>query len=64
MASQLEGPPAPQPIQQAESGPAPTLQQGLFQGCEGHLRRQSKILKRWKVEWLKIEPGKDYSLID
>ncbi len=60
MASHVEVPPASQPIQQAESGPAPTLQEGYFQGYEGHLRRQSKILKRWKLEWLKVEPGKDY----
>ena len=58
MATQVDTPPVPQPIQQAESGPAPTLQEGCFQGCEGYLRRQSKILKRWKLEWLKIEPGK------
>lgn len=53
----LDGPPAPQPIQQAEGGPRPTLQQGYIQVCEGHLRRKSKILKRWKEEWLKIIPG-------
>ena len=57
MSSQVNAPPDPQPIQQAESGPAPTLQQGCFQGYEGNLRRKSKVLKRWKLEWLKIEPG-------
>lgn len=48
----------PQLIHQAEGGPATTLKQGCSQYYEGYLRRQSKILKRWKLEWLKIEPGK------
>ena len=50
-------PPVPQPIQQTEDSPQPTLQQGYIQECEGYLYRQSRILKRWKREWLKIVPG-------
>lgn len=52
-----QGPPAPQPVQQAAAAPTPTLQQGYIQGHEGHLLRKTKILKRWKKEWLKIVPG-------
>lgn len=50
-----EASPTPQPI---ETRPAPTMREGYFQGCEGYLKRKSKILKRWKLEWLKVEPGK------
>lgn len=57
MASSTEAPPPAQPIQQAEAAPAPTLLQGQVQGFEGHLHRKTKILKRWKKEWLKIAPG-------
>ena len=58
MASQVDAPPAPQPVQQAAAPPPPVLQQGYIQGYEGHLHRRTKILKRWKKEWLKIVPGK------
>ena len=27
-------------------------------GYEGYLERQSSILKRWKVEWIRVETGK------
>ena len=58
MASQIDAPPAPQPIQRAEDGPRPSLQQGYIQNCEGYLHRKTKILKRWKKEWLKVVTGK------
>ena len=44
---------------QNEGGSSPmSMQQGCVQRCECYLSRQSKILKRWKMEWLKLEPGK------
>ena len=55
--------PAPQPIQQAEDAPRPLLQQGFIQNHEGYLRRKSTILKRWKKEWLKIQPGEHFDTI-
>ena len=56
MAKQLYNPPAPQPVAQADI-PKPTLLQGVVQNCEGYLGRQSKILKRWKKEWLQVVAG-------
>ena len=53
-----EAPPAPQPVQQLPNEPAPTLQEGCVQGCQGYLKRRTKILKRWKKQWFSIAPGK------
>ena len=57
--------PAPQPVQDPVEENSPTLLQGIVQDFEGYLNRQSRILKRWKKEWLKVEPGnlKDFSVI-
>jgi len=52
-----EAPPAPQPVQQLESGPPPQLQEGYIQGCGGYLKRRNKILKRWKEQWISVNPG-------
>lgn len=53
----LYDPPAPQPIAQPAEDPRPLLQQGCVQDCEGFLSRQSKILKRWKTDWLEVIAG-------
>ena len=60
MASQnVEEPPALQPVQSPEQEKQPTLVEGHFQSCEGHMERRSKILKRWKKEYIKVVPGTD-----
>lgn len=52
-----EEPPALQPVQSPEQEKQPTLVEGHFQSCEGHLERRTKILKRWKKEYIKVIPG-------
>lgn len=52
-----EEPPALQPVQSPEQEKQPTLVEGHFQSCEGHMERRSKILKRWKKEYIKVIPG-------
>ena len=53
----VEEPPALQPVQSPEQEKRPTLVEGSFQLCEGHMERRSKILKRWKKEYIKVIPG-------
>lgn len=36
----------------------PPLQEGFIQSCEGYLKRRTNVLKRWKKEWLSVQPGK------
>lgn len=61
MASQTdtpaEEPPALQPVLLPEQEKQPILTEGHFQSCEGHMERRSKILKRWKKEYIKVIPG-------
>ena len=61
MASQdlmvVEQPPALQPVQSPVQEKQPTLVEGSFQSCEGHIERRTKILKRWKKEYIKVIPG-------
>ena len=57
MASQHEEPPAPQPVQAPVEQERPLLLEGYIQSCEGYLERKTKILKRWKKEYLKVAPG-------
>ena len=60
MASQnaaVEEPPPLQAVQAAEQEKQPILVEGRFQSCEGHIQRRSKILKRWKKEYIKVIPG-------
>ena len=60
MASQnatVEEPPPLQAVQAAEQEKKPILVEGCFQSCEGHIQRRSKILKRWKKEYIKVIPG-------
>ena len=52
-----DAPPAPQVVHVAETGPQLTLHQGRVQGCEGYLLRKTKILKRWKKQWITVVPG-------
>ena len=63
MASQIAlEEPQLQPVQAAEQEKQPTLVEGHFQSCEGHMKRRSKILKRWKKEYIKVIPGNtDYT---
>ena len=56
-----EAPPDPQPVQQLPREPAPILQEGRIQGCQGYLTRRTKFLKRWKKRWFSITPGKQPS---
>ena len=56
-----EAPPDPQPVQQLPREPAPILQEGRVQGCQGYLTRRTKFLKRWKKQWFSITPGKQPS---
>ena len=56
-----EAPPDPQPVQQLPREPAPILQEGRVQGCQGFLTRRTKFLKRWKKQWFSINPGKQPS---
>ena len=44
-------------VQAPEQEKQPTLVEGYFQSCEGHMKRRSKILKRWKKEYIKVIPG-------
>ena len=53
----VEEPPDLQPVQSPEQEKQPTLVEGSFQSCEGHIERRSKILKRWKKEYIKVIPG-------
>ena len=53
----VEEPPALQPVQAPEQKKQPTLVEGRFQFCEGHMKRRSKILKRWKKEYIEVVPG-------
>ena len=47
-----------QPVQASGQVPKrPTLREGLFQSYEGHIQRRTKILKRWKHEYIKVIPG-------
>ena len=58
MASQITlEEPLLQSVQAAEQEKQPTLVEGYFQPCEGHMKRRSKILKRWKKEYIKVIPG-------
>ena len=62
MASQMTlEEPLLQSVQAAEQEKQPTLVEGYFQSCEGHMKRRSKILKRWKKEYIKVIPGILYS---
>lgn len=56
-----EEPPALQQVQSPEQEKRPTLVEGSFQSCEGHIERRSKILKRWKKEYIKVIPGTAYA---
>ncbi len=51
------GPPPDAPVQQAMREREPSLKEGFIQPCQGYLRRRSKILRRWKKEWLDVVPG-------
>ena len=53
----VEQPIALQSVQSSEQKKQPTLVEGNFQLCEGHIERKSKILKRWKKEYIKVIPG-------
>ena len=35
----------------------PSLIEGSFHSCEGQIQRRSKILKRWRSEYIKVIPG-------
>ena len=50
--------PAPQPVEQAEVARPPTLVSGRVQHYRGYVTRQTTVLKRWKQNWIEIEPGK------
>ena len=41
-----------------EQGRRPILVEGYFHSCEGQIERRSKILKRWKKEYIKVIPGR------
>lgn len=46
-----------QPIQSVEQERRPCMVEGNFHSCEGQIERRSKILKRWKKEYIKVIPG-------
>lgn len=48
--------PAAAPVQQTTQR-KPSLKEGHIQSCQGYVQRRSKILKRYKKEWLDIIPG-------
>ena len=50
-----------QTVQSIEQERRPSLVEGYFHSCEGHIERRSKILKRWKKEYIKVVPGKLYA---
>ena len=52
-----------QSVKSVEQERRPSLVEGYFHSCEGHIERRSKILKRWKKEYIKVVPGKPYSYI-
>lgn len=33
------------------------LREGHIQACGGRLHRRTKFLKRWKKEWITVDPG-------
>ena len=47
-----------QSIQSMEQERRPSLVEGHFHPCEGQIERRSKILKRWKKEYIKVIPGR------
>jgi len=49
--------PAPQPVHGAAVARPPTLVSGRVQPFRGYLTRRTKIVKRWKKNWIEIEPG-------
>ena len=53
----VEEQPAPKHFQSSKREKQPTLVEGSFQPCEGHIERRSTILKRWKKEYIKVIPG-------
>ena len=53
--------PAPQPVEQAEVARPPTLVSGRVQHFRGYMTRQTTVLKRWKQNWIEIEPGKKWA---
>ena len=56
-----EEPPTLQQVQSSKREKQPTLVEGSFQPCEGHIERRSTILKRWKKEYIKVIPGTAYA---
>jgi len=56
--------PAPQPVEQAEVARPPTLVSGRVQPFRGYLTRRTTIVKRWKENWIEIEPGKKLTAND
>ena len=46
-----------QSVQSIEQERRPSLVEGYFHSCEGQIERRSKILKRWKKEYIKVIPG-------
>ena len=57
--SEAEAPASPAAAAAATGEPpiVPPLQEGYIQGCDGYLRRRSRVLRRWKVEWFSVQPG-------
>ena len=49
--------PAPQLVQEAEAARPPTLVSGAVQRYQGYVTRKTTLLKRWKKQWIEIEPG-------
>ena len=35
----------------------PELKEGHIQQCDGYLMRRTKYLKRWKKEYVSVNPG-------
>jgi hypothetical protein len=33
------------------------LLEGYIQNCSGYLEKKTSVLKRWKRQWISIEPG-------
>ena len=60
--SHHEEPPALQPVQAPVQQERPLLVEGYIQACEGYLERKTKVLKRWKKEYLKVVPGKQINV--
>lgn len=55
--------PAPQPVEAAEGERPPTLVSGKVQHYKGFLTRRTTVLKRWKKQWIEIEPGKSAGVL-